>query len=553
MDSYAISRVRTRYIVPFEINIEENNFEEICRKIDNYVDEPYAFLGQKGTTKENRWIRESLRKGEQDVYGYILDEFSLLGDIDYAQKIEKAGCFWKYNSFVDNPYDMKFSFAKELEKEMDFYDISIVDMGLYAFRSGVGFLWYEIGIDADKIRDSAKLIKFQNIIKELNRGYNNHLWIDSENIKLPNDMNEIIWIPFMLGNWIAERLAFLNVKFQAERKNSYAGLLGNCFFSNLERIEKKKQLSRLYNSLPENCPDKALLFTYAVFERNSDWKVDDNAIRTTYYLTNGYKESYEMSDNVTNIVRKPFSNVLWMATREGCGYYAWQGENNGTFFTKNQYAKIMNDYFLLYIRVIYQSFSLMKYAVYTSEVLPNDFNTYLQISEETENLSDKISKICTEISLFLVKSIATSVSHIQHQNDFYGYLYEQLEIKEDVSCVTAGLEVLNELQKEKVLKKQKQIAEMAREEQAQIEQREKEADNTFQIGLGIMTFLAGISAITDSYGIVCGLANDSLPVKWLIVFLFLFCICSSIVISSLFIFIKSVKKLKRTERERKNG
>ena len=47
MDSYAISRVRTRYIVPFEINLEENSFEEICRKIDDYVDEPYSFLGQK--------------------------------------------------------------------------------------------------------------------------------------------------------------------------------------------------------------------------------------------------------------------------------------------------------------------------------------------------------------------------------------------------------------------------------------------------------------------------------------------------------------------------
>lgn len=145
---------------------------------------------------------------------------------------------------------------------------------------------------------------------------------DSEKVKLPDDMNEITRVPFMLGNWIAERLAFLNVKFQAERKNTYAGLLGDCFFPKLEKTEKKKQLSRLYNSLPKNCPDKALLFTYAVFERDSDWKVDDNAIRTTYYLTNGYKESYEMSGNVADMVRKPFSNVLWMATREGCGCYA---------------------------------------------------------------------------------------------------------------------------------------------------------------------------------------------------------------------------------------
>lgn len=141
----------------------------------------------------------------------------------------------------------------------------------------------------------------------------------------------------------------------------------------------------------------------------------------------------------------------------------------------------MNDYFLLYIRVIYQSFSLMKYAVYTSEVLPNDFMTYLQISEETESLSDKISRISTEISLFLVKSVATSVSHIQHQNDFYSYLYEQFKIKEDISCVTAGLDVLNELQNETVRKKQRQIEELASEEQEKREQREKRQIIHFQL------------------------------------------------------------------------
>lgn len=543
MDSYAISKVRTRYIVPFEFKQDEINFEEICHKVDNYRDYPYSFLKQKNDFLACKWERVSLRQGEQDVYGYVLDEFSVPGEIDYSGKIEKAGCYWNYNSFKETPFHIKFSLDKKIDDNTKFYDISIIDMGLYIFRNGIGFLWYEISIDLDQMRESAQFIQFQNMFKELDRGYNNHLWIDSARLNLPEEWKDKKVIPFMLGNWIAERLEFLDIKYQAERNNSYASLLGEYFYEKLPKGEKNEKISRLYKTLLKNCPDKALLFTYAVFERPEDWEINDNTIQTVYYLTNGYKESYEMSQEIRDIIRTPFSNVIWMATREGCGYFVWQGEKNGTFFTKNQYVKIMNDYFLLYIRTIYQSFSLMRYTVLASKLLPNDFNTYLQVSEQTEDLSDKISRIGAEISLFLVKSIATSVSHIQHQNEFYGYLNERLQIKEDASSVTAGLSALNELQMETAHKKQKQIDEIRREEHEKEEQREKEADNTFQVGLGLMTFLAVISAITDAYGIIDGLANSTLSCPWMIGFVALFIICIGILIASITIFVKSVRNL----------
>ena len=67
----------------------------------------------------------------------------------------------------------------------------------------------------------------------------------------------------------------------------------------------------------------------------------------------------------------------------------------------------------------------------------------------------------------------------------------------------------------------------------------------FQIGLGLMTFLAVISAVTDSYGIVSGLADPQIPQGWFLVFIILFCICMIILAVSITIFIKSIRNLKK--------
>ena len=209
----------------------------------------------------------------------------------------------------------------------------------------------------------------------------------------------------------------------------------------------------------------------------------------------------------------------------------------------------MNDYFLLYIRVIYQSYSLMRYAVSTSKILPNDYLTYVNIGDETENIAKKISEISAEISLFLVKSVVTSVSHVHHQNEFYDYLIERLQIKEDAASVTAGLAALNELQHETLLEKQNQ----EREEE---QQREKIADDRFQIGLGLMTFLAALSAVLDSYEIAkqyFELAGTISEQVWFPLFRVLLGCCIIISMMSLFIFVTSVKDFVASNWKNKGG
>ncbi len=534
MKTYKIIRTRNRYIVPFEFDIAGNVFEEICEKVDGYRDNPYAFLGRGNSGAECSWERQSLRSGEQDVYDYIIDEFVVPKDSDLSKGIEKAGCYWNYPVFKENPFNLKFSHSFTYD-ENTAIDIAVQDMGLYLFRSGIGFLWYEIGFDLQKVADSVSFIAFQNIFKELNHRPN-HLWIDSLMISLPDELKTEPVFPFMFGNWIAERLAFLNISFQAARKNSYAGAVA-------ELCPKMK--NELYKALPERCPDKALIFAYAAFERPEGWEAEEDAKRTAFYLSCGYKESYEIGDRLENKISMPFRNVIWSASKEGCGYFAWAGDDNKRFFSGLFYEKVINDYFLMYIRTIYQSFSLMKYAVYTSQLLPNDSKVYTVVSEDSEKLSDRISEICTKINLFLVKSVATSVSHVQQQNDFYNFVCNRIRIKEDVKSVTAGMAGLNELQKESIRQKKEELARQNRTERMVEEKRQREAGNRFQIGLGLLTILATLSAVADGYSFIAGFSAGNLSGHKVLALAVVGVICATVFCASLYYFLRAQKTLKK--------
>ena len=84
--------------------------------------------------------------------------------------------------------------------------------------------------------------------------------------------------------------------------------------------------------------------------------------------------------------------------------------------------------------------------------------------------------------------MATSVSHIHHQSEFYVYLKRQFRIHDDVKSVTSGLNTLDVLQREQY--------------QREEEKREKKSDSKIQSIMGLFAILGISSALVDAYGFV---------------------------------------------------
>lgn len=486
-----VLKKRLRYIVPFEI--PDYSYDEACKQINNHTDNPYYFFNTR-TAAGWKWVQSSLKTDdtEQDLYDYIINEFACSeGEVNNPNGL---GNFWKYECAEKDTasvLELKFYREKKTKKGIEHsgpYDIKITEMGLYIFRNRLGFLWYEIAFVEEGENNHAfsekELISFQNLFKEINRGRFPLLWVDRSSLGI-NDEFVCNWkiqqktlkkeyFPILLGDWISKRLEFLDVKYLAQRKNEYSRLIYNMYGKEIKRAEI--------------VPDKAVLFSYVVFTRDDNWSIDDYDYSVVYHLTNGYKESYEVDASSRRQIETPFSNVCWLATKEGAGYYAWTEEksSNYIFFTQTRFDRIMGDYFLLYIKALFQSYSLLKYSIDIAEKLSPVIEDYMDTSDNAIAVQEKITSIRTEISLFLAKGTVTSVSHIQHQNDFYEHCLKQLRIDDDIRSVTAGLGALDELQKKSLI---------ANEEEKG--KRMKDAENRIQLSLAAVAFLACISTFTD--------------------------------------------------------
>lgn len=501
--------------------------------------------------------------------------------------------------------------------------------------------------------DSETLKHFQNIIKELNvnRNHRVNLWdysyemetiingqmqgehkkkdkskkygavIKLPEIKWDNKENKEIKkrgyvhiYPFLIGEWIQNCLDGLkDYEFLTQAKSAYC--------SNLENYEKF--LGKLSNgkwdvdiigkredvSVHKVGPDKAILFSYYGLlnnyensEENESEKEQKQRNKLAYYLNNGYKDSYDFCEDIIQNMRHPFGNVIWCATKEGVSYTSWADksdkENRG-FFNNTIVTKCREDYFKLFIKILYQSFSLLLYADRIRKDVPAVLGK--DIPDEDEQ---KITALYKEISLFLTKSMATSVSYIHHQSEFYIYLREMLRVTDDVKSVTSGLEQIKALldaereraEKEKLradeakekekekreeeerrLKeakekekekreeeerrskeaKEKEKERQEKEERSLVEEREKRNNNKIQAVMTIFAILSIFSAITDSYGFVTAVfKSDSEDPYWIVRTVIGLIITVLIIVFSIYIFryihpIKLLNEIKKQERQEK--
>lgn len=517
-----------RYLIPFTV---EDSFESACNKINAFqggIAPRYAIdAGERVYTWKRMNEESQNRQRESDLYAYIRNEFSMSGTEDDKTKM---GCTWKLT--CDNwksqgkseiPYEFlwfKEPFAENSQKLPAFHSLSFTEMGLYVFRNGLGFLWYEVNLGGQLQAD--EVISFQNTFRELNRNNNVWMWTDENapismkyriNANKP-DIPAKYLVPFSVGNWISELLSrLLEVSFISPR--------ANCFVSNMKGQLKRTggfgEITPDYEEVlshevtPELVPDKAVLFTYLAFEPQkygNACMIDEEKRDLVYHLTNGYKESYHYSPEIGDRMVQPFADALWYATKEGASYVVWSSEHsekdrkdgNTAFFCGNFIDKIKGDYFHLFIRALYQSYSLLLYAGQTQKCLSAVNDLYREnnqgesglpgLQEEREENKKKLENLYIDINLFLTKNMATSVSHIHHQSDFYIYLKDCLHVHADIKSVTAGLSALDSLQRD-----QKEKEEHRREKEA--DEMEAKRDNRFQAIMSMLSVLAVISVFAD--------------------------------------------------------
>lgn len=451
--AYRINTTCFRYIIPFKFN---GPFEHAVECVDSME-------------SWNRVLNSSYTS-DSDLYDYVKNEFHF----DDAESISdnKSGFAW---SNTNTTKELVYYVDENIE-----VSIQISESGLLLFRNHLGLFWYELTVPENTL-DSAQLIKFQNVARALNSTRKAVIWktLDTKE-DYSVEKNTTYVKPFSFGKWIHETINFLDVAYFSERDNFY------------EKMMQKSFDSFTYQeaSIAKKLPNKAILFSYV--------SLNDKELTTTfdkcsyiYHITNGYTEDYHCSDEVMHTIQQPFKDAYWYATQEGTSYVVWPSEDNKDFWDNYLVNKrIRSDYFTLYLKVLYQSFSLLVYAERIQSEISSISGKYL-----SENEDKNITKLCAEINLFLAKSMATSVSHIHHQSEFYVYLKKQLRIHDDVKSVTSGLNALDVLHREQdKIEAEKQLRER--------EERDKMSDAKLQHSMEVLSILSVFSALIDCFDII---------------------------------------------------
>lgn len=437
----SLFNLSSRYIIAFSYDRSKLKFNELANK------------------KESPWELEEQDDQEKDIYNYIDASFLNKGNILTCETNKAIAC-----NYIRHFENRKYIYIQD-DDEINF---NINDFHLLLFQSGIGFLWYEPAFRSKNLTDT-QLINFNYYFKELARNENaNCIYIESKprdiipgedcpkTSKILKNNKVIDREKFSFGGWISEILFELNcnVIFYPFRKSAVQG---------------------------KALPDKAILFHH--LSTTNDKEIVDYA----YYLTRGYKQSYKRPSDVDKLMMHPFDNVYFFATSEGCGYYAVSNADNKAFF--NDPSKVMGDYFELFIMLLYQSYTLVLCSEKIANGLSANSEDYKKYSAET---IEELENINIDLNVFLAKSVYSSVSHVQHQNDFYEYVSSTLRIKENIESVSAGIEALRNL------------------ENNLMEEEKEKQQRSLEVGVTLISILAIFSAFNDTNDFI----NNYLPYIW---------------------------------------
>lgn len=372
----------------------------------SFYKELVTFFKNDKTSNTNKWVQYNLWEADKTGNQIEMDIFSF-----FRNSICESEVYDSKNlgmSFIINDKTELIKIICNLEKFNNnnerIIEASVYDLGLIVFKEGIGFLWYELKFDENIKLCSNDYVTFQNISKELSRS--KYCYYVEKGRKHP------------IGKWIVE---ILNDK------------------ENRIRFFAEREL-KSYNKII--VPDKTLLFNY-LFVENVD-KVAREIL--AYRVTNGFDEKYCPPENIDKEMYEPFGNASAYITKSGMSYVVNDsGATNSHFFMNFFPNKFKNDYFFIYIILLYQSYSCFYYSNKLAREVSPDINEFEKDNTQLKNLKN----LEIDINLFLVKGVYGSVSNVHHQDKTYKYGREALCIDNDMQSLTIGLGVLRQLETER--------------------------------------------------------------------------------------------------------
>ena len=226
----------------------------------------------------------------------------------------------------------------------------------------------------------------------------------------------------------------------------------------------------------ECLPAIIMNFVYCCYRGGEN--IDRRKLCTTaYYIANGFNSSFRLSRSIEEHMTSMYENMVYSCSQNGCSICVSYDDSNDKFFLKGFSRNLHNSYFLFYILINYQKFTLIKF----SNELYQDFSD----SYEIESLSlDKLVKHSGRINMFMMNSINSSVSYNDHHNKFYEYLFKRLQIKKDIEFLSMGVESLHQ-----------HLRNIKDDE-------DKRTSNKVSKSLAVLSLLVVFSALIDSFDFI---------------------------------------------------
>jgi len=268
------------------------------------------------------------------------------------------------------------------------YRVTVSEIGVYLFESGVGVLEIECGYESDSVDDYINLNYFISEVKS-EKNY-----------------------------FISTREKFdqqTRTKTQIEYKFTVKELVDGIIASMLTDKEIERPV-KLFDIKP-------IVYSYMLLnERPENYEV------LLKYAAKNFKDSYQLSEESFPVnFYNPFDNSYWGVTMKGVVNISHLTDNEGTndFFKNLFYEKMKRTYFVLFLHVIHQKYATMLMLSKMGQLDRLAMNYRVMKQELLQ-----AQRCRSEAYNLMFRAFFQVPSEQEHVNKYYEYLFRNFRVND---------------------------------------------------------------------------------------------------------------------------